>query len=307
MTWLPAGYLSRPVDPQADLDAVMSLFRARDLHEVGREESSPAWVLDTWADPKFEMSGALLVTDAGGRPAAYAEVSAADSPEVASVFVRIHPSDAGKGLGAAVLGWTERRAADLARAERIHHALGEADSAGRDLLESRGYSPVRTFWHMERSLDDAIPAPGYPIETMRPGEERAVHAVVYEAFRGHFGMTVEPFDDWWAAWRASPSLDLSLWLVARDDGGSIVGAAIDLIDGDVGWVGDVGVLQSHRGRGLGTALLLASFRAFVERGCGVARLNVDSDNATGAPRLYGRAGMRVHRVWAVYEKALPGA
>ena len=59
-----------------------------------------------------------------------------------------------------------------------------------------------------------------------------------------------------------------------------------------------------RRRGLAQALLLASFRDFRRRGETLVRLGVDSENPTGAVRLYERAGMR--QVWRadVYRKHL---
>jgi ribosomal protein S18 acetylase RimI-like enzyme len=63
--------------------------------------------------------------------------------------------------------------------------------------------------------------------------------------------------------------------------------------GDWGWIGTLGVRPAWRRRGLGLALLYESFRRFAERGETLAALGVDSENPTGATRLYERAGMRV--------------
>ena len=63
--------------------------------------------------------------------------------------------------------------------------------------------------------------------------------------------------------------------------------------GDWGWIGTLGVRPGWRRRGLGLALLQEGFRRFAERGETVAALGVDSENPTGATRLYERAGMRV--------------
>ena len=59
-----------------------------------------------------------------------------------------------------------------------------------------------------------------------------------------------------------------------------------------------------RRRGLGLALLLRSFGQFYERGQRRVALSVDSDNPSGATRLYERAGMRVEREEVLYEKEL---
>ena len=62
-----------------------------------------------------------------------------------------------------------------------------------------------------------------------------------------------------------------------------------------------------RHMGLGMALLLHSFREFYRRGTHKVGLSVDSQNLTGATRLYERAGMHVARQYDTYQKELrPG-
>ena len=63
----------------------------------------------------------------------------------------------------------------------------------------------------------------------------------------------------------------------------------------LGWVGILGVRSPWRRRGLGDALLRASFAALYERGLRRVGLGVDTENVTGALRLYERAGMRAVR------------
>ena len=86
----------------------------------------------------------------------------------------------------------------------------------------------------------------------------------------------------------SPSYDPSLWLLARD--GDVPIGALTASIGDGGWVDWLGVLASHRGRGIAPALLRRSFAAFLERGHAARRLNVDAENVTGATAVYERVG-----------------
>ena len=67
-------------------------------------------------------------------------------------------------------------------------------------------------------------------------------------------------------------------------------------------MGELGVLAPWRGRGIATALLGRAFATFASRGLPRVMLNVDSENSTGAVRLYERVGMRTARAWDVYEK-----
>ena len=62
-----------------------------------------------------------------------------------------------------------------------------------------------------------------------------------------------------------------------------------------------GVLKHH---GLGLALLHHAFGEFYRRGTYKVGLGVDSQNLTGATRLYERAGMHIARQYIGYEKEL---
>jgi ribosomal protein S18 acetylase RimI-like enzyme len=82
-----------------------------------------------------------------------------------------------------------------------------------------------------------------------------------------------------------------------------VGALTASGSGDRGWVDELGVLVSHRGRGIGEALLRRSFGVFAGRGVRHVLLNVDAENPTGATALYERVGMRVAGRWDLWERS----
>jgi mycothiol synthase len=102
-----------------------------------------------------------------------------------------------------------------------------------------------------------------------------------------------------------PSYDPTLWLLARD-AGVPVGALTAQVGTDRSWVGEVGVLAPHRGRGIAAALLRRSFAAFARRGLRRVLLNVDAENTTGATALYERVGMRVVKRWDLWERSASG-
>ena len=79
-------------------------------------------------------------------------------------------------------------------------------------------------------------------------------------------------------------------------------------DTERGWVRSLGVRRPWRKRGLGLALLRHAFHEFYRRGKRKVGLGVDTQNLTGALRLYENAGMRVDQAYDYYEKELrPGA
>ena len=63
-------------------------------------------------------------------------------------------------------------------------------------------------------------------------------------------------------------------------------------DPELGWIGTLGVRPAWRRRGLGEALLRAAFAELFARGRRRVGLGVDTENVTGALRLYERVGMR---------------
>ena len=71
-----------------------------------------------------------------------------------------------------------------------------------------------------------------------------------------------------------------------------------------GQVSRIGVRRSWRGRGLGLQLPRHAFGELQRRGVCEVVLNVDGESATGAPRVYARAGLRVTRTYTMYRKEL---
>ncbi len=86
-----------------------------------------------------------------------------------------------------------------------------------------------------------------------------------------------------------------------DRRGEVVGACLGQTAGGEGFVRQLAVAPSQRGRGLALALLRESFRRNVARGYPAAILGVDAANPTGALVLYEKAGMRVHEQFTRYD------
>jgi mycothiol synthase len=179
---------------------------------------------------------------------------------------------------------------------------------GRRLAEDRGHELVRYHWRMEIDLTDEPPEPAPPegltIRTYRPGDDDgALHAAHQAAFAAHWEFTPEPLDEW-LKWRGERGdYNAELWRLASD-GDEIAGAALCFGERHQGWVLDLFVGPRWRRRGLGLVLLQSGFRALWRRGHMRVGLEVDSENESGATRLYERAGMRITRRYATYEKAL---
>jgi len=293
-----------------DVEAVSDMLVATDIADAGVSESDADLIRDQWSSPGFEPSeDAWVVTDPNGTVVAYANVSPEGEAKLKS-WGGVHHDHRGRGLGAALLDRMEARTSERLRGipgAVLHTAVNDTDAAAAALVRSRGFEHVRTFRHLQIGLDGSPRDPGEPptgtrIHGIEPERDvHRIHAIFVEAFSGGWGHRPIPVDEWIALEVETPSYDPSLWLLATD-GSEAVGALSGVVWGDRGWVGELGVRPPWRGRGIASALLRRAFATFASRGLARVMLNVDSENSSGAVRLYERMGMRTVRAWDVYEK-----
>lgn len=170
-----------------------------------------------------------------------------------------------------------------------------------------GFQEVHRNWRMEIEFNGLPASPMWPegVE-LRPfvpeRDARAVFEVVKGAFQDDWEYTPEEFAEWrsWTIEQADfdPSLSLIAWAGNQPVGGALCHT------GPPGWVNSLAVAREWRGRGLGLALLQHAFGELYRRGLRRVGLAVDSQNPTGATRLYQRAGMRKTREYLNMEKEL---
>jgi mycothiol synthase len=71
------------------------------------------------------------------------------------------------------------------------------------------------------------------------------------------------------------------------------------------YLAKLGVRRSYRGRGLATALLRDSLRAYQAAGYDESCLDVDTNNPSGAFQLYERVGYRIEHRTVAYQLVVP--
>ena len=294
----------RPITPD-DFPALAAFLAEDETHLFGRPSrvgvadvtawlSGPDLTSDTWL---FEEDGRLVA-------AGWVE----KHHDTGIAIGIVHRERRGRGLGSELVDRSEERLRALG-VGRVHAVTLAPDAAAGPLLTGRGYREVRRFWEMTIELgNDPPPEPllpeGFRIESFSSELARAFHGALEEAFAQHWEYQPEPFEEWWERQVARPDHDPSLWFVVRT--GEDVAAATrnDPERSGGGWIGALGVRADWRGRGLAKALLLRSFREFHQRGQRRVGLGVDSENATGATKLYESVGMVVDSEQVVWEKVL---
>jgi mycothiol synthase len=298
----------------SDLETVHRLIEACDIAEYGTPDLTLGDLRAMWEGPTFHLeTDAWMVVDTGGRLIGYADIEHRQHIR-AYTLVRVLPEFAGRGIEEYLLQraevWTQQQIA-LAKAGvrvTLNSWTGNHNEVARQSFEGVGFKEVRRFWRMEIDMSEAPGVPEWPDRvTIRPfipkRDARLVYAAIEEAFQDHWGYMEGNFEGWkhWTIERES--FDPSLWFLAFD-GDEIAGASLCNLQEDAGWVDTLGVRRPWRHQGLGIALLLHSFGEFYSRGHNKVVLTVDSQNLTGATRLYERAGMHVARTYISYEKEL---
>jgi mycothiol synthase len=298
----------RPPTP-ADAEAVLAVILARDVADIGEPDFELADVHADWATPGLNLSDdARVWEEDDGALAGYAILLGHDA------VVLTHPQAEGRGIGTALREWAEARAAERGTTRLRQFTSG---AGARAHLEPAGYEVAQRYYRMRAELDD--------LPTERSGDERAargrsatpgirpfdperdagaVHAVVQEAFAEIEGNVEQTFPEWRAKRMEKDGADPSLWRVAEDDEG-ILGASVNERWDGAGYVDQLAVARRARRRGLGRALLVASFDGFREAGLPAAVLNVHGHNDSAAA-LYRSVGME--SVWEAqrFEKELVG-
>ena len=310
---LPEGYTTR-APAHEDAEAVAALISACQIADTGASDMSVEELHDDWHSLDLAEE-AVIVTSPDGRTAAYADVLNR-SFVIVSIYGYVHPDFRGMGLGSYLVAWGERWTRDhMPQAQDnacvvAQHYINSANEAARRLLENSGYTPVRGIYVMETKLEEAPPLPHWPadisVRTFVPGrDERAVYEAVEDAFRDMWGRPRGTFERFVGMTKAE-SFDPSLWFLALE-GDEIAGVTLCKTLAGEGWVDVVGVRRPWRNRGLGLALLRHAFTEYHQRGTPRVSLSVDAESVTGAPRLYGRAGMRVRESYVIHLKELrPG-
>jgi mycothiol synthase len=231
----------------------------------------------------------------------------------------VRPAWRRRGLGRALLRWTEARAAEVARVDgrprdRALTAWPDQLQIGATALyTAEGYEIVRYGYLMVRDLADPIADVALPDGLEVRPVDRADHRRIWdaddEAFRDHWN-AAERTDADFDAWYANPGNETRLWRVAWA-GDEVAGSVMTFVWPEEnealgisrGWLEHISVRRPWRRQGLASALIASALLGLREAGLAEAALGVDAENTSGALRVYEAIGFRRARTDVAYRKA----
>lgn len=248
-----------------------------------------------------------------------------DGPYLYTFQGAVVPQWRRQGIGQALLQWLEDRLQTISTehpAERpkfFQVCTSHGQTGLMTMLEREGYTPIRYSDEMLRQNLDNIPdfpmPDGLEVRPVLPEHYRIIWETANEAAQDHWGFAPSTEEDYQAWLNHQTIFQPHLWQIAWDvETDQIAGqvrtyinhAQNEKYDRKRGFTEYICVRRPWRRRGLARALIALSLKVQKEQGMTESVLGVDSENLSGANRLYEECGFRVVKRHSVYRKPLLG-
>jgi mycothiol synthase len=279
-----------------DLDGVVEQLVAGSRRVFGASEVQPDHVRQRWELPGYDL-GWVAVRD--GTVVGHAALDGTQDV--------VHAA-AGRAVGDRLLERVEARARERGF-DHIAISVVLEDEPLYSLVRRSGFTLDREILRMWRSLSDPFRPATWPagvdIRAYDGADSTRVQELLDDACAGWDPYYVARTHDGWLTFMTGhDEFDPALWFLV-ERGGDLAACALHWKESNRrGWVKDIVVRESERGRGLGKALLLHAFRAYADRGVERVGLKVDSTNPTGALQLYQRVGFVIDQRQGSWIKTL---
>lgn len=290
-----------------DLAGVVAVMNAVDVATLGEPDTTPEDIASGWDETGFDVEADAFVAEDDGQVVGYAELYPR-SDTVFDLDVYVHP-DNDDAVGAQLLDAALERAAARAPAGSVLATWLPVGDARLQTYADAGFAPVRQFVRMRHEAEAGLlGVPNHPdgiaLRTFdRDADAAAVHAVMVAAFAHHVRPMTSSLDKFTQQHLDHPDFDARHWVVA-EEGDRVVGAISAFNHGDIGFIRHIGVRDSHRGRGIGSALVSEALCRLAEAGQTRVDLGVDIEDDIGAARLYETLGFATLQRLELVERRL---
>jgi ribosomal protein S18 acetylase RimI-like enzyme len=221
------------------------------------------------------------------------------------ILFRVDPAWQGQGIEQSLIAWGESHGRHYASVlpEGINGFFvtqcREPDRTRFNILMESGFTIDRYYHSMSRPLTDLPERPlpeGISVRPVLPKDFRKVWEAANEAFMDEYG-AADPTENWYQSYKASPNFQPFLWQVAfyNDEVVGSVQNYVSLEENELeghmrGYTEGISVRREWRGRGVASALICRSMAMFKAMNMDEVALTADTQNPTGAMRLYTNLG-----------------
>ncbi len=307
-TLLSSNIIMRPYAGVADLPAIADLLNACEAVDRLDAGTSVEELRQEFADPDWDLSRDLRLWQHEDHLVGFGAVWVPPPGDDHSghLWFNVQPNSRGSTLETQIVAWGEQRMREVAHERGVCVNLRAGARAGHhyrvSLLEQHGFTSDRYFYRMTRPLGEPIPEAQFPAEfSVRhvdsDRDAEAWVAMFNESFIDHWNhhpLTIEQFKHYRTELDYNPELD-RIAIAADGTFAAFCTGQISLKDNqrsgrNEGWINVLGTRRGFRRLGLGRAMLLSGLEQLRAIGVETALLGVDSENPSGALRLYESVG-----------------
>jgi mycothiol synthase len=308
-----------------DLEAMIPLIEACEAEDKTGSVPTIDQLRHQASMPGLDAEKYLFVLpDAHGALLAFGGAVPLPGEETATLYtmLMVHPAPRAALLDP-LLEIIEARAgawhAETGKPGVLHVNLLAKQAQYVDLYERHGFRTVRWFLELERDLTAPIEETPTPSDVViRPmnldTDVAAYHLAMNESFRDHWNtpeLTLEQVRHLLQSPGARPELTLLAFGPDEEPAGVCANSVRTEHNQQhnvrEGMVSTLGVRRAFRRNGLARALLTRSLRLLRDEDLTTAVLHVDSENPTGATRLYDSVGFTERKRSMVLQKPVGSA
>ena len=285
------------------------------------EDIANAYAHLTNCDPYQDM----IFAEVDGEVIAYSRgwwIDETNGPLIYAHVGFLAPAWRRQGIGSAMLQWVEARLMEIAKShaqnrEKCFQGFSSQAQTGLNvMLEKNNYQPIRYFYEMVRPTMDNLPdfplPQGLEVRAVLLEHYRDIWDADIEAFQDHWGFSVPTEEDYQAWLTNKHTFQPHLWKIAWDiDTDQVAGQVKAFINAEEnkkynrqrGYTEFISVRKPWRKQGLARALIAQSLLSQKEAGMTESALGVDTENLSGATRVYEACGFQVTKRSTIYRKS----